>query len=99
MSEPNELISFMIFGQEFRLRALPDEHERIQRIAAAVDRRVRTHREQATSDLRATLMAAYEIAFEKDDTTPPDGESNISLNQINQRIDNILARIEKKATP
>jgi cell division protein ZapA (FtsZ GTPase activity inhibitor) len=61
---PN-LIDFTICGQKFRLRATEDDAKRIRKVASEIERLVRERRhEGANSDLRATLMIAYELGFD-----------------------------------
>lgn len=70
MSAQPELITFVIMGQEFRLRATPEEEKRMLRVAQAMDQRIRDHREQgAISELRAVLMAVFETGYELDEVT------------------------------
>jgi len=64
---PATTISFTIYGQRFQLLAAPEEHERIRRVAEAVDAQIQSQRERAASELRSILMAAYQIGYELDE--------------------------------
>jgi cell division protein ZapA (FtsZ GTPase activity inhibitor) len=68
MGSDTELVIFNVCGQEFRIRSPREDAERTRRIAADVCERVRTHRERGgVSDVRAVLMACYELAYELDE--------------------------------
>lgn len=66
--DKSELVIFTICGQEFRIRATGDEADRTRRVADFVQEQIQKNRNRgANSDLRATLMTAYELAYEKMD--------------------------------
>ena len=68
MGSDTELVIFNVCGQEFRIRSPREDAERTRRIAADVCERVRAHRERGgVSDVRAVLMACYELAYELDE--------------------------------
>ena len=68
MSGDTELVIFNVCGQEFRIRSPREDVERTRRIAADVCERVRAHRERGgVGDMRAVLMACYELAYELDE--------------------------------
>ncbi|MFP4580255.1 MAG: cell division protein ZapA, partial [Candidatus Sumerlaeia bacterium] len=65
MSSEKDLVIFSICGQEFRIRANKEEADRIERVAESVRQRINQNRQRGgTSDFRASLMAAYELAYE-----------------------------------
>lgn len=99
MSGKDELISFEIFNQRFQIRAAPEEREAIERVAADVDARMREHKRHATSDLRAALMTAYALCFERDECAPIQSEGEDpakALSTIEKAADDLLARIDKE---
>lgn len=100
MAENNAIFTISIYGQKFRMRAPADERERIECIAAAVDERIRSHKQQgATSDLRATIMAAYQIGSELDELASSMGlDSNAEemLDRAHEQMDQLLARLDTR---
>lgn len=99
-SPRREIISFIIMGQKFRIRAPGDERERIERVAAAVDDQIRAHKDRrAMSEVRAILMAAFEIGYELDELLPladSSAEAKTTLSSTGQAMDRLLARLNNE---
>lgn len=97
MSPPEELTTFVILGQEFRLRADEAGRKRIERAAETVSERIRAHKERgAVSDMRAVIMAACELAFELDELTAGlenDTKTREALSHAAVAVDRLLAKL------
>ncbi|NQU43474.1 cell division protein ZapA [bacterium] len=102
MSEPKEFIHFTIFGQEFRIRSGTDTEDRILRVARMVERRGKEHRARgANSDVRAALMAAYELGFELDELNEALSDARSqhqTIDSTREAMDRLLSRLDKELT-
>ena len=102
MAAQDELITFSLLGQEFRVRAPRSDRDRVARVAADIEARVREHKQHgAASDLRAVVMAAYEIAFEFDEVSSDQREhrkAEKALRTTDQAMDQLIARLDKEIT-
>lgn len=100
MAEMDDIFTITIYSQKFRMRANADERERIECIASAVDERIRSHKQQgATSDLRAAIMAAYQIGSELDELATSMGlDSNAEemLDRAHEQMDQLLKRLDTR---
>jgi cell division protein ZapA (FtsZ GTPase activity inhibitor) len=98
MSFEKDLVIFSICGQEFRIRAGKEEADRIERVAENVRDRIAANRQRGgTSDLRAALMAAYELAYEHEvlDQEVMRGKKNEkTIDTAQEAMDRLLRRLE-----
>jgi cell division protein ZapA (FtsZ GTPase activity inhibitor) len=102
---PATTISFTIYGQRFQLLAAPEEHERIRRVAEAVDAQIQGQRERAASELRSILMAAYQIGYELDEiesqtrvlaeTQQQLAKAEQTLQTADETTDRLIERIDR----
>jgi len=103
MAAQDELITFSILGQEFRVRAPRDHRDRVARVAADIEARVREHKQHgAASDLRAVVMAAYEIAYALDEIGADkheSGKAENALRQTDKAMDQLIARLDQEIAP
>jgi cell division protein ZapA (FtsZ GTPase activity inhibitor) len=97
MSPHDELITFVILGQEFRLRGDEAGRKRIERVAESLCERIRGHKDRgAVGDLRAAIMAAFELAFEFDELTAGiegEAKSRDALSHAGDAMDRLLAKL------
>lgn len=97
MSPHEEHISFVILGQEFRLRADEAGRKRIERAAETVCERIRSHKlRSAVGDVRAAIMAAFELAFELDELTASlesEAKTRDALSHAGDAMDRLLAKL------
>lgn len=103
MSDQTQLISFTICGQNFRLRTETDDAERVKNVAAHVTQLIDQHRKRgAPSELRAAVMAAYELAYELDELSAAFDDARASgktLDTAARRVDDLLRRLDTEMTP
>ena len=97
MKPKSKEIEFTICGQDFRLRASGEDAKTIRRVASRVDKCIRGYKgKRASSDVRAAVMAAYELAFELEEFRNSKKVGTEVIDNANSAIDRLIARLDEQ---
>ena len=97
MNQKTKEIAFTICGQGFRLRATGEDAKKIRRVASRVDKCIRGYKgKRASSDVRAAVMAAYELAFELEEFRDDKTAGTQAIDNTHDAIDRLIARLDEQ---
>jgi cell division protein ZapA (FtsZ GTPase activity inhibitor) len=100
MGNETELVVFSVCGQEFRIRSTREDAPRTRRIAADMCERVRQQKERTgVNDVRAVLMACYELAYELDERSEVLAKLRAhdkTIDSAKEVMDRLLCRLEEE---
>lgn len=103
--QAEEQVTIRVYGQEFKLRVAPRDKELLEKAAALVDQRMQEIASAGVLTLhRIAILTAIDFAFQtltdagvnreyrENKATSPMAKSRQKINQLIERIDEVLAQ-------
>ena len=94
---PDASLELNLCGERFRLRAGPGSHERLRQVAERVNQRIDELRKGggALTLQRASLMAAFQFAYEFEELGGRVELSGDERDAMTQKIDDLIGMIDE----
>ncbi len=98
MAAADEHLELTLMGEKFRLKAPLASHDRLQSVAQMVNERIQAlHRDGGALTLqRATLMSAFQFAYEVREKNEQSGMSEEECSMAAQKIESLITHIEEE---
>ena len=94
----NSMLELTLANEKFRLHAPGETHGKLIEVAERVNERIQALHQKgdALSIQRATLMAAFQFAYESSEISEQSGMSLDETRQAARKIQSLIKQIEEK---